>query len=82
MCSVSGSFGDPGLLSTVPTEPELPYAEPRIAPEVAARALYGALAAAVSVPVGAGPARTVHQTSTMELVRVLGHRCPKRLGRR
>ncbi|WP_406416197.1 hypothetical protein [Streptomyces sp. NBC_01614] len=57
-------------------------AVPRIAPEAAAHALYGALAAAAGAPVRhAAPAksRTVHQTSSRELVRVLGHRCLKRL---
>ncbi|MEU1012998.1 hypothetical protein [Streptomyces sp. NPDC005890] len=53
-------------------------AEPGIAPEAAARALSGALAAAAS----AAPSRSVHQTPSKELVRVLGHRCPKRLRRR
>ena len=46
------------------------------------RALYGALAAAASAPAGAAPARTVHQTPSKELVRVLGHRWLRRLGRR
>ncbi|MDF3143079.1 MULTISPECIES: hypothetical protein [unclassified Streptomyces] len=56
--------------------------EPRIAPEAAAQALYGALAAAAAAPVrhtAAAKSRTVHQTSSTELVRVLGHRCLKRL---
>lgn len=56
--------------------------EPRIAPESAAQALYGALAAAAAAPVrhtAAAKSRTVHQTSSKELVRVLGHRCLKRL---
>ncbi|RMB86373.1 hypothetical protein [Streptomyces shenzhenensis] len=78
-------LGDPALLSAVP-EPsgEVP-GEARIAPEVAARALYGALAAAAAAPVrhtAQAKARTVHQTSSKELVRVLGHRCLKRLRRR
>ncbi|MER5435070.1 hypothetical protein [Streptomyces sp. NPDC002588] len=75
-------IGDPGLLSTVP-EPATrkAAAEARMAPEVAAQALYGALAAAAGTP--ARPAvRGVHQTSSKELVRVLGHRCLKRLRRR
>ena len=53
--------------------------------EVAAQALYGALAAAASAPVrhsAPAKARTVHQTSSKELVRVLGHRCLKKLRRR
>lgn len=74
-------LGDPALLSAVPE----PYGEvpdkALIAPEVAARALYGALAAAAAAPVRA-TARTVHQTPSKELVRVLGHRCLKRLRRR
>ncbi|MFJ9863568.1 hypothetical protein [Streptomyces sp. NPDC101165] len=75
-------IGDPALLSAVPELPLPAGPEPWISPEAAARALYGALAAAASAPRGANPARTVHQTSSKELVRVLGHRCLKRLGRR
>lgn len=63
--------------SAIPTAPE-----PRIAPESAAQALYGALAAAAAEPVrhtAAAKSRTVHQTSSKELVRALGHRCLKRL---
>lgn len=75
-------IGDPALLSAVPEQPLPAGPEPRISPEAAARALYGALAAAASAPLGATPARTVHQTSSNELVRVLVHRCLKRLGRR
>ncbi|WP_371671565.1 hypothetical protein OG985_30445 [Streptomyces sp. NBC_00289] len=79
-------LGDPELLSAVPkpAAAETPAA-PRIAPEVAAQALYGVLAAAAAAPVrhtAAAKARTVHQTTSKELVRVLGHRCLKRLGRR
>ncbi|MEU6670645.1 hypothetical protein [Streptomyces sp. NPDC046727] len=57
----------------------------RITPETAARALYGALAAAASAAPatgGAAPVRGVHRTSSKELVRVLGHRCLRRLRRR
>ncbi|MFH8768733.1 hypothetical protein [Streptomyces sp. NPDC017958] len=75
-------IGDPALLSAVPQQPLPAAPEPRISPEAAARALYGALAAAASAPLGATPARTVHETSSKELVRVLGQRCLKRLGRR
>ncbi|MDO0927742.1 hypothetical protein QQY24_20875 [Streptomyces sp. TG1A-8] len=75
-------IGDPGLLSAAPAQPEHVPSEPRIAPEVAARALYGALAAAASARPAHGPARSVHQTPSGELVRVLGHRCLKRLRRR
>ncbi|MER7836358.1 hypothetical protein ABTY98_10695 [Streptomyces sp. NPDC096040] len=82
-------IGDPTLLSAVPKQREPaggPAAgEPRVAPEVAAQALYGALAAAAAVPVrhtAEANARTVHQTSSKELVRVLGHRCLKKLRRR
>ncbi|WP_367666973.1 hypothetical protein [Streptomyces sp. DG2A-72] len=56
--------------------------EPRIAPEAAAHALYGAPAAEAAAPVkhtAPTKARTVHQTSSKELVKVLGHRCLKRL---
>ncbi|MFD7457668.1 MULTISPECIES: hypothetical protein [unclassified Streptomyces] len=77
--------GDPALPSAVPEPVERPPAEPRLAPEVAARALYGALAAAAAAPVRhttPAKARTVHQTSSKELVKVLGHRCLKRLRRR
>ncbi|WP_433450287.1 hypothetical protein ACQPXS_17775 [Streptomyces sp. CA-142005] len=71
-------LGDPALLSTVPEQPEPGPAEPRLAPEVAAQAPYGALAAEAEQ----ASVRSVHQTSSRELVRVLGHRCLKRLGRR
>ncbi|MER6342990.1 hypothetical protein ACWC10_02065 [Streptomyces sp. NPDC001595] len=77
--------GDPALLSAVPSGEGRPPAEPRIAPEVAARALYGVLAAAAAAPVrhtAPVKARTVHQTPSMDLVRVLGHRCLRRLRRR
>ncbi|MEU5597538.1 hypothetical protein [Streptomyces sp. NPDC020298] len=82
-------LGDPAPLSAVPEQAAAERAVPeqgepvpdvaRIAPEVAARALYGALAAAASVPARAAQARSVHQTPSKELVRVLGHRCLKRL---
>ena len=79
-------IGDPGLLSAAPKAPALDgIPAPRISPEVAARALYGALAAAAESPVGhtsPGKARTVHQTPSKELMRVLGHRCLKKLRRR
>nr|WSZ17191.1 hypothetical protein OH837_29730 [Streptomyces canus] len=78
--------GDPGLLSAVPKAPVLDAVPaPRMAPEVAARALYGALAAAAESPgrhTSPAKARTVHQTSSRELMRVLGHRCLKKLRRR
>ncbi len=85
-------LGDSALLSAGPDRAsgawgasrDEPVAEPRIAPEVAAQALYGVLAAAAAAPVRhSAPAksRTVHQTSSKELVRVLGHRCLKRLRR-
>lgn len=77
-------LGDPALLSVVPTSPAPASGEARIAPEVAAQALYGALAAAAEGPVRhANPAkaRTVHQTSSKELVKVLGHRCLRKLRR-
>jgi hypothetical protein len=41
-----------------------------------------AVEAACATGAGAALARSVHQTSSKELVRVLGHRCPKRLRRR
>ncbi|MFJ6082605.1 hypothetical protein ACIQI8_14495 [Streptomyces sp. NPDC092369] len=78
-------IGDPDILSARPKPPPWePPAEPRIAPEVAAQALYGVLAAAAAVPVrhtAPAKARTVHQTSSKELVKVLGHRCLKKLRR-
>ncbi|WP_053847277.1 hypothetical protein [Streptomyces sp. NRRL B-24085] len=79
-------IGDLRLLSAVPQAP-VPdgIPAPRISPEVAARALYGALAAAAEAPVrhtSPAKARTVHQTSSKELMRVLGHRCLKKLRRR
>ncbi|MFF4396823.1 hypothetical protein [Streptomyces sp. NPDC001480] len=75
-------LGDPGLLSAAPEQTEPVPGAARIAPEVAAQALYGALAAAASVPARPAQARGVHQTPSKELVRVLGHRCLKRLRRR
>lgn len=77
-------LGDPVLLSAVPTSSGQGPREPRIAPEVAAQALYGALAAAAAVPgrhSAPAKARTVHQTSSVELVKVLGHRCLRKLRR-
>ncbi|MCX4762118.1 hypothetical protein OG562_14265 [Streptomyces sp. NBC_01275] len=90
-------IGDPALLSAVPKPTGRPGtdeaagaagtagtagpAEALIDPEVAAQALYGTLAAVAAAP--ARPAaRGVHQTSSKELVKVLGHRCLKRLRRR
>ncbi|KOU64951.1 hypothetical protein ADK57_19485 [Streptomyces sp. MMG1533] len=78
-------LGDQALLSAVPKPAPGTSGKPLIAPEVAAQALYGALAAAAAAPVqhtAPAKARTVHQTSSKELVRVLGHRCLKRLRRR
>lgn len=75
-------LGDLRLLSVVDETGTAVAAAPRIAPEAAAQALYGALAAAAAAPVrhtAAAKSRTVHQTSSGELVRVLGHRCLKRL---
>ncbi|MFI6038860.1 hypothetical protein ACIBBD_32950 [Streptomyces sp. NPDC051315] len=74
-------IGDTGLLSAVPEPARGAAEEPRIAPEVAAQALYGALAA-VAEGTGRGATRPVHRTSSKELVKVLGHRCLKRLRRR
>ncbi|MDR6973852.1 hypothetical protein J2X68_000521 [Streptomyces sp. 3330] len=73
-------IGDPALLSALPEPAGQEPGEARIAPEVAAQALYGALAAVASAP-GRGTARAVHQTSSRELVRVLGRRCVERLRR-
>ncbi|GAA4801489.1 hypothetical protein GCM10023220_32730 [Streptomyces ziwulingensis] len=77
--------GDLRLLSAVPKPAPAVPGEARVAPEVAAQALYGALAAAASAPVrhtAPAKSRTVHQTSSKELVKVLGHRCLRRLRRR
>ncbi|OQR64206.1 hypothetical protein B6E66_10115 [Streptomyces maremycinicus] len=74
-------IGDPALLSAEPEPAGRPEPERAlIAPEVAAQALYGALAAVAAGPGGAS-ARPVHRTSSKELVRVLGHRCLERLRR-
>jgi hypothetical protein len=70
-------LGDLASLSRVPVSGE-PAGEPRLAPEAAARALFGMLAAVAAVN-GTGKGRTVHRTSSKELVKVLGHRCLKRL---
>ncbi|WP_405917145.1 hypothetical protein [Streptomyces sp. NBC_00728] len=77
-------LGDPASLSAVPpqTRPGTRPATPRIAPEAAAQALYGALAVAASEPGGAAGIRSVHQTPSGELVRVLGHRVLRRVRRR
>ncbi|MET7732521.1 hypothetical protein ABZT02_14270 [Streptomyces sp. NPDC005402] len=79
-------IGDPGLLSAAPKTPALDgIPAPRISPEVAAQALYGALAAAAGAPgrpTSPAKPRTVHQTPSKELIRVLGHRCLKKLRRR
>ncbi|MET7699821.1 hypothetical protein [Streptomyces sp. NPDC005485] len=80
-------LGNPALLSAPP-----PAASPdarqgkapdalAIAPEVAAQALYGVLAVAAEVPLRPSAVRTVHQTPSGELVRVLGHRALRRLRR-
>ncbi|MFD0314974.1 hypothetical protein [Streptomyces flavalbus] len=81
--------GDVALLSEVPEQraERRPEGAARLAPEAAAHALYGALAAVVATPPPKPVApprqaprpRTVHQTPTKELVRVVGHRCLKRL---
>ncbi|MGV9452901.1 hypothetical protein [Streptomyces sp. NPDC003635] len=78
-------LGDPALLSAVPQPVDPARDRPRIDPEVAAQALYGALAAAAAAPIRntvPAQARTVHQTSSKELVKVLGRRCLKKLRRR
>ncbi|GGW40756.1 hypothetical protein GCM10010340_18400 [Streptomyces griseoloalbus] len=69
--------GDPGPPSAVPDSP-VPAGEPRLAPEAAAQALFGALTA-VAATAGTGKGRTVHRTSSKELVKVPGHRGPERL---
>ncbi|MFJ2826772.1 hypothetical protein ACIPC1_04060 [Streptomyces sp. NPDC087263] len=74
-------LGDPALLSVLPAAESAEPVPVRIDAEVAAQALYGALAAAATVPARRTPARTVHQTPSRELVRVLGHRVLRRLKR-
>ncbi|MEU3251608.1 hypothetical protein [Streptomyces sp. NPDC006997] len=81
--------GDVALLSEVPERgaERRPEGVARLAPEAAAHALYGALAAVaatpppkpVAAPRQAPRSRSVHQTSSKELVRVLGYRCLRRL---
>ncbi|GAA2247994.1 hypothetical protein GCM10010415_02830 [Streptomyces atrovirens] len=70
-------LGDPESLSRVPASGGRAD-EPRLAPEVAAQALFGMLTT-VAATNGADKGRTVHRTSSKELVKVLGHRCLKRL---
>ncbi|WP_042172245.1 hypothetical protein [Streptomyces sp. NBRC 110035] len=76
-------LGDLEPLSRVP-ESAGPAGEPRLAPEVAAQALFGVLATVAATngadgANGAGKGRSVHRTPSKELVKVLGHRCLKRL---
>ncbi|MFF7328784.1 hypothetical protein [Streptomyces sp. NPDC008150] len=82
-------IGDPALLSAVarpaaaPTLPA-PAGPPRVSAEAAAQALYGALAAAADAPVrhtAPVKARTVQQTSSKDLVKVIGGRALRRLRR-
>ncbi|MFJ7963688.1 hypothetical protein [Streptomyces sp. NPDC096324] len=77
-------LGDPAPLSAVPPSSPLGPARttPRIDPEAAAQALYGALAVVAAESVRATTIRSVHQTPSGELVRVLGHRMLKRMKRR
>ncbi|MFE4048074.1 hypothetical protein [Streptomyces sp. YIM B13518] len=70
-------LGDPASPSRTPASGG-PADAPRLAPEAAARALFGTLTTAAATN-GAGKGRTVHRTSSKELVKVLGHRCPERL---
>ncbi|MER6627631.1 hypothetical protein ABT301_05205 [Streptomyces sp. NPDC000987] len=85
--------GDPAPLPAVPgPQVRRTHAEPRIASEAAVKALYAAVKALYGVPAAAaaapvrrnGPAgaRTVHQTPSEELVKVLGRHCPRRPRRR
>ncbi|MGW3143801.1 hypothetical protein ACWDG1_03750 [Streptomyces sp. NPDC001177] len=78
-------LGDPALQSAVQEQTESGHPvsdEARISPEVAAQALHGPSPRPPRCPRGPAPARTVHQTSSKELVGVLGHRCLQRLRRR
>ncbi|MFI0962093.1 hypothetical protein ACH4S8_11915 [Streptomyces sp. NPDC021080] len=84
-------LGDPALLSAPPSPsprsaPPSPRAAtvpaaPGIDPGTAAQALYGALAAVAAEPARTDGIRSVHQTPSGELVRVLGHRVLRRLRR-
>ncbi|MFJ6831785.1 hypothetical protein [Streptomyces sp. NPDC091209] len=76
-------IGDPALLSAVPSPARSGTAPavPRIDPEAAAQALYGALAAAAAEPARDAGIRSVQRTPSGELVRVLGHRALRRLRR-
>jgi hypothetical protein len=80
-------IGDPALLCAVakPVTRTASAGPPRLSTEAAAQALYGALAAAAAAPVrhtAAAKARTVQQTSSKDLVKVIGSRCLRRLRRR
>jgi hypothetical protein len=72
-------IGDISVLGAEDTAAAAYTPDPRMAPEAAAQALYGALAAAAPLSARAATLRSVHQTSSAQLVRVLGHRCLKRL---
>ncbi|MFI6334503.1 hypothetical protein [Streptomyces sp. NPDC050535] len=71
----------PDSESDVPAGRSAEPAPVRIDPQVAAQALYGVLAVAAAAPARRAAVRSVHQTSSRELVRVLGHRVLKRLKR-
>ncbi|MGW3910079.1 hypothetical protein ACWEBX_00920 [Streptomyces sp. NPDC005070] len=85
-------LGDQALLSAPPSpsspppSPSSPLGPargtPRIDPEAAAQALYGALAVVAAESGRAAAIRSVPQTPSGELVRVLGHRMLKRMKRR
>ncbi|GGT08336.1 hypothetical protein GCM10010254_30980 [Streptomyces chromofuscus] len=75
-------LGDPAALSVVPESAPKPAGQAGLASEVAAQARYEVLASAAAAPVRhAAPvkSRTVHRTSSEELVKVLGQRCLNRL---
>jgi hypothetical protein len=74
-------IGEPALLSVVPPSEGAKGEPARIDPEVAAHALYGALAVAAEAPARPAAVRTVQQTPSSELVRVLGRRALRRLRR-
>jgi hypothetical protein len=74
-------IGEPALLSVVPPSEGVTGEPARIDPEVAAHALYGALAVAAEAPARPAAVRTVQQTPSSELVRVLGRRALRRLKR-
>ncbi|MET8075489.1 hypothetical protein [Streptomyces sp. NPDC005303] len=70
-------IGDPGLLSAPPQAPALEgIPAPRMSPEVAAQALYGALAAAAVSPRHLSPAQGAHRAPDVVVGTDAGTRSP------